>query len=572
MSCPMQLRPHLKRVTTENPTLWELSGQDGYSIVEARRLTTQLTEDLSACSMQKTPFSIPWFAVALCVSGSISLYGRFYSITLLGYYDDDAFYYFQIARNIVTLHRSSFDGAHLTNGYHPLWMLTLVGLDLLSSGKTFFFLLQCIALASFMTTYVASRGIFRIFSDNSTLAEIAASAVALQCLLLIRGGMEITLTIPLTLLLCLYRLRPQFRWTAMTAVGYGLSSALIVASRLDSVLFVVVLFTLEMLLGRPASLDGWLKRVIAVLSCAIPLLLYGLLNHEWYHVWMPISGEAKQLRRHHFLSLSTLNTSPALAFVPYRIFVVYPTLLVILLCVVTFLSTRRSQIRRDNLIVSLSLLVLPFLQFLTFVTLSDWPIWPWYLYSFPLAMTGGFLLFFNRCRVPQALVFQHACQCLQGSVILLAFLFAAACVSGPAKSSWYVYGRDIEAFSQNHHGLYAMGDCAGTATYLINQPVIQLEGLVMDAPFLENIRQGRNLNEVLNSYNVRYYVTADAALRDGCYKTVEPIQAGSDSPHMHGSFCQAPIASYPHGHATLYIFDLMPGSVPAQAGISMPPS
>jgi hypothetical protein len=200
MSCPMQLRPHLKRVTTENPTLWELSGQDGYSIVEARRLTTQLTEDLSACSMQKTPFSIPWFAVALCVSGSISLYGRFYSITLLGYYNDDAFYYFQIARNIVTLHRSSFDGAHLTNGYHPLWMLTLVGLDLLSSGKTFFFLLQCIALASFMTTYVASRGIFRIFSDNSTLAEIAASAVALQCLLLIRDGMEITLTIPLTLL------------------------------------------------------------------------------------------------------------------------------------------------------------------------------------------------------------------------------------------------------------------------------------------------------------------------------------------------------------------------------------
>ncbi len=41
---------------------------------------------------------------------------------------DDAFYYLQIARNIVHLGRSTADGLSNTNGYHPLWMLIMTGL------------------------------------------------------------------------------------------------------------------------------------------------------------------------------------------------------------------------------------------------------------------------------------------------------------------------------------------------------------------------------------------------------------------------------------------------------------
>ena len=39
---------------------------------------------------------------------------------------DDAFYYFQTARNIVNGFGSTFDGVNLANGYHPLWMLILL--------------------------------------------------------------------------------------------------------------------------------------------------------------------------------------------------------------------------------------------------------------------------------------------------------------------------------------------------------------------------------------------------------------------------------------------------------------
>src|SRR3974390_2408647 len=41
-------------------------------------------------------------------------------------YEDDAFYYFTIARNLHDLGLSTFDGQTLTNGYHPLWLLLLL--------------------------------------------------------------------------------------------------------------------------------------------------------------------------------------------------------------------------------------------------------------------------------------------------------------------------------------------------------------------------------------------------------------------------------------------------------------
>src|SRR3989344_6460173 len=41
---------------------------------------------------------------------------------------DDAFFSFQIARNILEGLGSSLDGIHMSNGYHPLWTLVLVPL------------------------------------------------------------------------------------------------------------------------------------------------------------------------------------------------------------------------------------------------------------------------------------------------------------------------------------------------------------------------------------------------------------------------------------------------------------
>jgi hypothetical protein len=513
--------------------------------------------------MRKKLASLPWFATMLFIAATASLFARFRSSAYLNFYDDDAFYYFQIARNIATHHGSTFDGIHLTNGYHPLWMLTLVVLSLVSSGKTFFVLLQCITLVCFIATFLAARGAFRCLSNDPLATEIAASAVALQSLLLFRSGMEVTLAIPLALMLCWYRLRPSFRWTPPVAAGYGLLGALVVLSRLDAAFFIAALFLLELVLERRQSLRAWSSGVVAMVFGAVPLLLYFLSNRLWFHVWMPVSGEAKQLRLHHSFNLATIAASLRTIDFTHRLVIIYPTFFTLILCA-AFLIPKGQRLRRSVLAVSVGLVLLPFLQSLTFWTLSDWPIWPWYLYSLPLAMTGAFLLLFHRYPDPQTSIRREALVILRSCAMVFALFYAATCTPGPSQSRGYVFGKDLESFARTHNGTYAMGDCAGTPGYLIRQPVVQLEGLVMDAPFLDNIREQRDLKDVLKNYGVRYYVTPDATLVDGCYRTKEPVQAGPDSPSMHGTFCREPVASFPHGannDSTVRIFDLQPDSV-----------
>jgi len=68
----------------------------------------------------------------------------------------------------------------------------------------------------------------------------------------------------------------------------------------------------------------------------------------------------------------------------------------------------------------------------------------------------------------------------------------------------------LSEWMKKHPGVYAMGDRAGLVSYLSGQKMIQLEGLVMDKNYLENINRQESLNFVLNNYNVDYYITAYA--------------------------------------------------------------
>ena len=102
-----------------------------------------------------------------------------------------------------------------------------------------------------------------------------------------------------------------------------------------------------------------------------------------------------------------------------------------------------------------------------------------------------------------------------------------------------------------------MGDRAGTVGYLASRPVLQLEGLMMDRQYLDNIRKRRNLTEVLRGYGVRYYIATRARMgADGCWTVKEPFQAGPDSPAMTGHLCQRPLAEIKHGVFVNDIFDL----------------
>jgi hypothetical protein len=209
-----------------------------------------------------------------------------------------------------------------------------------------------------------------------------------------------------------------------------------------------------------------------------------------------------------------------------------------------------------------SVMLFPFVHFLTVVMLSDWMIWPWYLYAWPIA--GGMAAIVLLRPLPE----QALSEAQSGNRVLIAAFGASLALlamdagylvhsSRVEDELTYLAGEDIAAFAATHPGIYAMGDRAGAVGYLAKVPVIQLEGLMMDTDYLENIKAQKHVKDVLFDYHVRYYISTDATMDGaGCYAVREPSQAGPDSPSMRSLLCQKPVATFEHRGFVNHIFDM----------------
>ncbi len=120
----------------------------------------------------------------------------------------------------------------------------------------------------------------------------------------------------------------------------------------------------------------------------------------------------------------------------------------------------------------------------------------------------------------------------------------------------YWAAEDLHSFAQTHPGVYAMGDRAGLVGNLVDQPLVQLEGLVMDKEFLTNLRQQRELRGVLRSYGVRYYVASNPRRVGNCFHATESMKAGPTAPVMQGDFCSVPLVHFFHNGYDTYVFDM----------------
>lgn len=512
---------------------------------------------------------------ALAIAAAVSLFARFHAGSgLLAFYDDDFFYYVRIAQHIVAGHGSTYDGVHMTNGYHPLWMLVVLGLvRCFGAGTAFFCSLQVVLLLCVMLTYTMCARTLAFFAPTAVwLAQLIAAALATSMLMLASGGMEVALAIPLIAALAYYRLC-RFSWVPGHAFIYGLLGATVVLSRLDTAILVITLAVLDVLFADVSPRDR-LRCAVTFLCGASPVAVYLILNKLWFHVWMPVSGHAKQMRFHHWPNLMMFSRGTFAP--PQRYFLIYP-LLAVTIAAVVLLAARpslgRRPLLRGRIPPLVALLLFPFFFAITLSIVSDWPIWAWYGYPLIASGLGGLALLFTASagtpeRNPRA--FHTAAWRLAHwvSVVLLGMVWIAYGVvqwrnaTRPDKVGYslYLQGLDIARFAQTHPGIYAMGDRAGTPGYLLHDPLVQLEGLTMDAPFLKNIEAQRPLLPVLRSYGVRYYIATNPEQRGGCWQTVEPLIAGPDAPHMRGLLCMQPAAWFLHSGYNTVIFDLDPSA------------
>jgi hypothetical protein len=202
---------------------------------------------------------------------------------------DDVFFYLKIAGEIVSGHGSTFNGVTPTNGYHPLWMIVLLPVRWLVSGRqelvqvTFALCALLHAAALILLARLLDRlGVRQRWPGLALLGYyIVANPV----------GSELHISLPL-LLLFLLRIVPLLEGEARASrwIVAGFLAGLSMLARLDNVFLVgLVVLTAAASTPRRSLRDALLIGVPAVLVVA-PYLAWNKLE---FGAFQPISGTVK---------------------------------------------------------------------------------------------------------------------------------------------------------------------------------------------------------------------------------------------------------------------------------------
>lgn len=245
---------------------------------------------------------------------------------LFAYSAPDTFYYLTVARNIGLHGHFSFDGEHLSNGYHPLWqVMTAIpyALRLVSANSPWIlaallgmeFVLQSLALWFWSRTFRRPDGSLSwlfvglpagLYALIVSPAWLTRSIEGLGKENLGEGvqpvygslwsylnGMETSVVLFFYALVAYLatRERPLAR-----PIGLGLALVGLVFSRLDH-----ALIALPILLGlsfdHMRQFKSWRERLkgpaLTTLAFGLPIVIYLLLNHFVIGSAMPVSGRMK---------------------------------------------------------------------------------------------------------------------------------------------------------------------------------------------------------------------------------------------------------------------------------------
>lgn len=472
------------------------------------------------------------------------------SAAYLGLFEDDYFYYAIIADKLVDTGRLTYDGLTTTNGFHPLWFLVVAALRFLFGRFTpsFYVAFTAIALISMIASYELAVRLARRLGASPALAAAAPAVLALPAGRLLSSGLECVLAIPLYLFLLLEATAPA-PLTLRRAVRLGAVSSLAILARLDLALAVMLLIG-AVVYG--ARLDWKQLRRLALGFClgGALLPLYALINLYLVGSPLPVSALAKRLSTAPGLSLAYLRVAATDS--------VYGPAMAVLLpagaLAIGLLAARRRDAGSAAWRVAASAIVFAAVFF--FINaLSSWVFFGWYAYPMHVAALVSLVAIGRILAATRGGRFAVAAALTLLCLVQPYFAFRYYRAHGPA---WTVADNGLLAMSlqladamRGREGLVAMGAVAGVATYVMDRPVLNLEGIVADLEMVRHIKAQDALDAVLRQYGADYLVVTLAAgapmeTRDGCYVITQPHQqwAGARTAKMRGAVCSPPIARF----------------------------
>jgi hypothetical protein len=212
---------------------------------------------------------------------------------------DDAYYYFQVARNVVLGHGLTFDGVNETNGFHPLWMVVLVPVFAIvpnDPDRALRLVFVVIALVAALAGWAAYRAAVRFAGRLVALAMLPALASPFLSNPVL-NGLETGLLVWL-----LYEFLNACEAHDLLLLGgpkrrdiaLGLWIAALFLCRLDSVFLVFGLLIVWLARLRRGEIGALLRKVVVVgLTAAVPVGLYLAWSKIRFGHFVPISGQLK---------------------------------------------------------------------------------------------------------------------------------------------------------------------------------------------------------------------------------------------------------------------------------------
>lgn len=538
-------------------------------------------------TMRKKAVSIISYCI-LCI-GLIGVLARFFGAYYFhndGYislFEDDFYYYVITAKNFALTGHSSFDTFTTTNGYHPLWFLILSGIIYVFQGvgNSFFISIALIACISSVCSFQLLRKIGNKISNDSYYIPLFSALIILSINRMNTTGMEVILAVPFALLwgyfLLLHPLISE--WNNKISLQFGLLSSVLLLSRLDTawLLFgAVIVFIIQSIQNKTLS---W-RIILWVIVGLTPLWIYFVVNVSVFDSVFPVSGMAKSLSKPGFI----FEVAPLeyLLFKNEGISSKLSALFIISGLILWFVRYKK-QLPEYRWVVGIFILF-PCIFLLWNGFRSPWvSLWWWYQYPNYL---GAFfaLCLFSTIKFSKLTTFrEHYSKllfiCISGFGVLYTaysaynynkdvYIYSTQQLAEVQRTSIYNEAKRINNFidSKGINGRFAMGDRAGITAYLIQQPVLQVEGLVADKGVVLSIKNEENLNTVLQKHSIDYYIVSIGNRlqlnENGAYIAYEPHVelAGKLSKKMQGAFANPiytnAVGTSPKDSLFTYIFDL----------------
>ncbi len=205
---------------------------------------------------------------------------------------DDAYYYLLPAANFWSLGFFSFDGLTGTNGFHPLWMALVsacaLPLHLMGGLEGLPRAVLWLSVALTIWGGLAWYGVLRRGGVPRALAALIVVVAVTACQDLLLSGLETVAVFWSLALLAGHLITRIAEGASIQPVRLALYSLLVLFSRLDCGLFLLLLYLLLL------PFAGLRRVFIAGVILTLLATPYLLMNVAWHGAATPISGRVKQ--------------------------------------------------------------------------------------------------------------------------------------------------------------------------------------------------------------------------------------------------------------------------------------